>query len=161
MCKKLLLRARILQRVPNRMGQTFDVERIVRHGHTDPAGFVFYPRYYEMVAEVIEDFFREELRRPFGEMHLKQRVGVPTVKIETEFHAPSYCDDVLVFSLRVVRVGRASAIFRVTASCHGETRLTSNHTIAQVTLDDMKAVPFDKELAEGLEKFLADDGASK
>lgn len=31
------------------MSKVFKVDRLVRHGHTDPAGFVFYPRYFEMI----------------------------------------------------------------------------------------------------------------
>lgn len=142
------------------MMRSFEATRIVRHGHTDPAGFAFYPRYYEMVAEVIEDFFREVLHRPFGEMHLKQRVGVPTVHIETDFHAPSYCDDVLSFRLGVRKIGRASAVFELVATCNGETRLTTRHTIANVRLDTMKSIPFDDELRSGLSHYLISEGAS-
>jgi 4-hydroxybenzoyl-CoA thioesterase len=141
------------------MNKTFESTRIVRHGHTDPAGFAFYPRYYEMVAEVIEDFFRDVLGRPFGEMHLEKRVGVPTVHIETDFHAPSYCDYVLTFALAIAKIGRASATFIVRATCDGEKRLTSRHTIANVRLDAMKSIPFDDDLRSGLSEFLiSEDG---
>jgi len=142
------------------MSSVFKTERRVRHGHTDPAGFMFYPRYYEMIAGVIEDFFRLELNLPFGEMHLKQRIGMPTVNIETNFYAPSFCDDVLEFSLLVEKIGRASATLQITATCGSERRLCSRQTIANVMLDEVKAVPFSADLREGLLGFLAREDSS-
>lgn len=139
------------------MGQVFETNRLVRHGDTDPAGIVFYPRYFEMINETVEDFFREALGRPFGEMHLQQKVGVPTVHIETTFLAPSYCDDVLTFSLRISKLGRASATFEITATCDKEQRLTAALTVAQVALREMKAVPFDDSLRANLTVFLIDE----
>ncbi len=136
------------------MSRVFETRRLIRHGHTDPAGFAFYPRYYELIAETIEDFFGQALGRPFGEMHIKQRIGVPTVNIETSFHAPSYCDNELLFSLSVVKLGRSSAMLQIVASCDGELRLTTRQTIAQVQLDDMKSVPFDADLRSQLGEYL-------
>ena len=40
----------------------FTVDIPVRFQHTDPAGIVFYPRYFEMINQVIEDWFAEKLR---------------------------------------------------------------------------------------------------
>ncbi len=141
------------------MSEVFETTRLLRHGHTDPAGFAFYPRYYEMVAEVIEDFFREILGRPFGKMHLQQRVGLPTVRVETDFHAPSYCDDILLFTLKIAKIGRASATFEIRVTCEGEKRLTTRHTLAQVMLDEMKSIPFDADLRDGLMNYLTKEGA--
>lgn len=136
------------------MNKIFETTRLIRHGHTDPAGFAFYPRYYELIAETIEDFFAEVIGMRFGEMHISRRIGLPTVHIETSFLAPSYCDDVLLFSLVVARLGRSSATFEITASCDGEQRLTTRQTIAQVTLDGMKPVPFDEALRDQLDEYL-------
>ena len=139
------------------MGQVFEVERRVRHGHTDPAGIVYYPRYFEMINDTVEDFFREALGRPFGEWHLRKDTGVPTVHVETSFHAPSYCDDVLMFSLRISKLGRSSATFDITAACGDERRLTAALTIAHVAVGEMKAVPFSEALRSDLGAFLSDE----
>lgn len=137
------------------MGKVFETQRLVRHGHTDPAGIVFYPRYFEMINDTVEDFFREALGRPFGQMHLRNGLGVPTVHIETSFLAPSYCDDVLTFSLRVTRLGRSSATFDIAAVGNGERRLNASLTIAQVSMKTMKSVPFDESLRNDLSAYLA------
>jgi len=139
------------------MGQVFETKRLVRHGHTDPAGIVFYPRYFEMINETVEDFFREALGHPFGEMHLQKNIGVPTVHIETTFLAPSYCDDVLTFSLCISKLGHASATFDITATCKEEQRLRAALTVAHVAIREMKAIPFGDGLRADLTAFLIDD----
>lgn len=143
------------------MGKVFETQRLVRHGHTDPAGIVFYPRYFEMINETVEDFFREALGRPFGQMHLRNGLGVPTVHIETSFLAPSYCDDVLTFSLRVTRLGRSSATFDIAAVGNGERRLNASLTIAQVSMKTMKSVPFDDSLRNDLSAYLAAEAGER
>ena len=132
----------------------FETRRLIRHGHTDPAGFAFYPRYYELIAETIEDFLAEVAGLRLGDMHIRQRVGLPTVHIETSFLAPSYCGDELQFSLVVTRLGRSSATFEITATCDGERRLVTRQTIAQVELDSMTSLPFDEALREQLGAYL-------
>ena len=139
------------------MGRAFETTRLVRHGHTDPAGIVFYPRYFELINEVVEDFFREELNRPFGEWHLQQKTGVPTVHIETSFLAPSYCDDLLTFELRIGKLGGSSATLLIDATCDEEKRLTASLTIAHVNLTEMKAIPFGDELRSGMKAFLVEE----
>jgi len=125
----------------------------IRHGHTDPAGIVFYPRYYELIAATIEDFFREVLDMPFGELHVRQRIGVPTVHIETTFFAPSHCDDEVTFSLSIAKLGRTSATFAIDATSDGERRLSTRHVIANVRLDDMRPIPFAEDVRNRLEEY--------
>ena len=36
----------------------FQREILVRFGHCDAAGWVFYPRYFEMISDFVEDWFR-------------------------------------------------------------------------------------------------------
>jgi 4-hydroxybenzoyl-CoA thioesterase len=90
----------------------------VEFNHCDPAGIVFYPRYFEMVNSVIENFFAERLDMSFAEM-VGAGHGVPTVRIEATFMAPSRLGDRLSFALTVARVGTSSATLRLLASAGG------------------------------------------
>ena len=74
---------------------TFRQTRIVEFQHCDPAGIVFYPRYFEMISSVIERFFTDELGHGFNRMHVVRRIGVPTARIAVDFHAPSRLEDKL------------------------------------------------------------------
>ena len=138
------------------MSEVFKVDRLVRHGHTDPAGIVYYPRYYEMINNCVEDMFRDAFNRPFGHMHLKDKIGVPTVKMNTEFFAPSLCDDILTFCISVIKLSTSSITLDVTAYCGDEKRLAATQTLVYIDMTTMKSAPIDDELRANLTKFLKD-----
>ncbi len=58
----------------------------VEFNHCDPAGIVFYPRYFEMVNSVVENFFLEDVGHSFARM-MEEGAGVPTARIEANFRA--------------------------------------------------------------------------
>ncbi len=94
----------------------------VRFRHCDPAGIVFYPRYFEMVNDVLEDWFAE-LGLEFGSMHRNTSQGVPTLKLEAEFLRASYLGEVLEWTLKVARLGESSFDLRYEARCADELRV--------------------------------------
>lgn len=108
----------------------------IRFQHCDPAGIVFYPRYFEMVNQMVEDWFAECLGLPFQTMHLEQGLGVPTVHVACDFVRASRIGDVLTFNLRLVDVGRKSFRLEVVAGRSGETRLKATVTLVCVRLGD-------------------------
>ncbi|WP_149587177.1 acyl-CoA thioesterase [Tabrizicola flagellatus] len=103
----------------------------VEFNHCDPAGIVFYPRYFEMMNSVIENFFRDVAGRTFGQM-MTSRTGVPTAAVETVFHAPSRLDDLLDWRLSVTRLGRTSVGIALQAHGDGQHRLTSSLTLVHI-----------------------------
>ncbi len=103
----------------------------VEFNHCDPAGIVFYPRYFEMVNSVVETFFGEALGYPFARM-MAETAGVPTRRLDAAFPAPSRLGDRLDFSLRVLRVGGASADLSIGAACGGEVRIDVRSTLVWV-----------------------------
>lgn len=124
--------------------------------HCDPAGIVFYPRYFEMINEVVETLFRDALRWPFAEMHVRERMGVPAGRISTDFHAPSRLGDVLDWRLVVTRIGGASLDATVSAACAGEARLTAELTLVYVDLDAMRSVRWPEDKRDALAQFMED-----
>ena len=105
----------------------FSVNQKVLFRHCDPAGIVFYPRYYEMMNDCVEEFFDKTLGFPFNELH--EIGGVPTAKIETKFTAPSRQGDILEIVLRCLRLGNSSLSIRITARCGKELRFQSDSTL--------------------------------
>lgn len=105
---------------------------LVRFKHCDPAGIVFYPRYFEMMNDLVEDWCAEGLGLSFGEMHLRNAMGVPTANIECRFSAPSFCET-LQRSLEVSRLGRSSMTLRIRFSgANDETRLQATLVLVWV-----------------------------
>lgn len=113
----------------------------IEFNHCDPAGIVFYPRYFEMTNSVVENFFADEVGRSFARMHLEgMRNGVPTVRIEADFMAPSRLGDKVEFTLVVVKLGGSSVTVTITGRMGDQLRMRAHLTL--VWIDDMKAAPW-------------------
>ncbi len=99
----------------------------IKFRHCDPAGIVFYPRFFEMMNDTVEAFFQQRLDFPFADMH--QTSGIPTAKINAEFQAPSRLGDKLDITLTCTRLGRSSLDLHYDARCGGEPRFTGSSTV--------------------------------
>jgi 4-hydroxybenzoyl-CoA thioesterase len=108
----------------------FVLRQKVLFKHCDPAGIVFYPRYFEMVNDCVEAFFDDALGYAFQSMH--GVAGVPTARIEARFSRPSRHGDVLDIALSCVRIGRTSLDLAFTARCGPETRFQASATLVHV-----------------------------
>ncbi len=98
--------------------------------HCDPAGIVFFPKYFEMINDCVEGFFAEVLLLPF-EVLLKTG-GVPTVSISTDFKVPSFHGDELGLALTPMKLGNSSMQLKICGSCDGQLRFTSQSTLVFV-----------------------------
>lgn len=112
---------------------TFSSTQKVRFGHVDAAGIVFYPRYFEMLNAAVEDYFEQVIETDFKSIHLDRGLGIPTVKLDSEFMAPSRLGDLLDFHVDVARVGRSSAELAIEVRCSDELRFRS--TVVLVCMD--------------------------
>ena len=128
-------------------------ERLIQieFNHCDPAGIVFYPRYFEMVNSVIENFFADVVGRSFASMHFGADNGVPTVAMEAVFQRPSRLGDKVRFTLRVERVGGSSVKLWVEGQGPDGLRLRAGMTRAWI--DGMKAAPWPAVMRAALERY--------
>ncbi|MBP6738144.1 MAG: acyl-CoA thioesterase [Rhodobacteraceae bacterium] len=124
----------------------------IEFNHCDPAGIVFYPRYFEMVNSVVENFFADVVGRSFAQMHLGQGNGVPTVRIEAEFVAPSRLGEKVLFTLEIVKLGGASAEFAIRAALGAEERMRLRLTL--VWIEAGRAAPWPQEMRARMVTFM-------
>ena len=113
----------------------FTLEQTIRFQHCDPAGIVFYPRYFEMLNLTVEQFFEERLGASFNQLHLREGLAVPTVRVDTEFRAMSRLEEVIEFDLRLIRLGGSSATFTVEGRHSTETRLRAQIVLVAVNME--------------------------
>lgn len=132
----------------------FTTEALVRFADVDPAGIVFYPRYFEMLNGAVEDWFAKDLGVDFAALHLGRRLGVPTVKLEAEFAAPSRLGDVLEFAITPLRLGKSSCTIEVAVRCGGELRFRAEVALVCMDLERHKSAPWPDDLRAGIEKML-------
>lgn len=112
----------------------------VRFADVDPAGIVFYPRYFELLNAAIEDWFEEALGLSFAEMHLRMDLGVPTVKLECDFSAPSFLGDEIDVDLDVLELGRSSCTLAFRMSDGDSERLSGRIVLVCMHLKQRNAV---------------------
>ncbi|MEO0387235.1 MAG: thioesterase family protein [Pseudomonadota bacterium] len=135
------------------MPKTFEMPQKVLFKHCDPAGIVFFPRYFEMMNDCVEAFFDQALGLPFETLH--RRFAVPTAAIETEFRRPSRHGDALVLSLRTASLGRSSWSYRMTCRAGDEIRFLTRATLVQIDSAG-KPTPWPEALRQTLTDYEAD-----
>jgi len=113
----------------------FAAQRKVRFAECDPAGIVFYPRYFEYLNGLVEDWF-EAIGFPFHETHIGGRIGTPVRALEAEFLRSSRLGEVLELSLELLEVGRTSARLEGVFSCAGEERFRARCAIVYVDFQE-------------------------
>lgn len=134
----------------------FERRRVVRFSECDPAGIVFYGRYFEMLSALMEDWFNQGLGAPFADWHLRQGIGTPTARFEVDFHKPSRLDDELILRLTVLSLGDSSCRLRVEIMCGEERRVTVIQTIVYVGLEPMRSLPWPQEVRAAMMTFAID-----
>ncbi len=122
----------------------------IEFNHCDPAGIVFYPRYFEMTNSVTENFFADRVGRSYAQMTMRDGNGVPTVKIDANFRAPSRLGDRLEFTLQVLRVGRSSVTLEIAARLGEELRMEAELTLVWVSPEG-GATPWPADMRARLE----------
>ena len=136
------------------MNQVFAHEQIIRFAHCDPAGIVYFPRFFDLAHSVMEDWFANGVGYSMPEMILQQGIGTPTVTINCDFAKALRMGDMLRFELRVTRMGRSSVQLDYRGSFRGEEHLHIVQTIAFVDLEKMQSIPIPQHVRERIEAFL-------
>jgi 4-hydroxybenzoyl-CoA thioesterase len=133
----------------------FTVTRLIRFSHTDPAGIVYFPEYFDMCNALIEDWLGQELELDYPTLTLKDRLATPIVHAECDFFAPSRWGERLHLALLVPRVGRSSLTYRILGHAGGKVRLEARIVVAFVHLDSGKPLPLPDGLRQKIEAYRA------
>ncbi len=136
------------------MTAVYHKEWQVRFADTDPAGIVFYPRYFEMVNGLVEDWFEDRLGWSFREQLLEEKVGTPTVHLEADFLRPSILGDRLTLSLAVLALGATSCTISVTGTCGDEKRFTVKAVLVLVETINYRAVSFPPKVHDAISDYV-------
>ena len=132
----------------------FVSDKQIRFHHCDPAGIVFYPQYFVLMNELVEDWFDRRLGIRFSDLHQDDRLGVPMGRVECDFLLPSRIGDILRFVLRVVRIGQSSMTLRIECRAGDELRVKAQLTVVFASLTTMRSVPISADLRQRIEQFL-------
>lgn len=134
--------------------QAFECDKLIRFHHCDPAGIVFYPQYFVLFNELVEDWFNQGLGIDFARFHVEEGMGVPMGSITCRFLSPSKVGEMLHLSLSVNRIGRSSVELNVTGTSGGEVRVQATLTVVVASLKNHRSVPISNDLRARLERYV-------
>ncbi len=126
----------------------------VRFTHTDPAGFVFFPRFFEMIHASVEDWFNNGLKVNYADLILEKGIGLPTAHTECDFKKPCRLGEQIDFSLDVERIGNTSVSVRFTGRVGGELRLVAKSVLVTLDFKNEKPVKIMPYLREKFSEYL-------
>lgn len=123
----------------------------VRFAHVDAAGIVFYPRYFEMLNAAVEEWFAAATGSSFADLHHIRQLGLPTLKLESRFIAPSRLGELLDVSVATERIGRTSCAVGYRIGCGTSDRVIASALLVCMDLATGRAMPWPDDLRSGLE----------
>ena len=134
----------------------FRMDMPIRFSHSDPAGIVYFPHYFDMMNGLVEDWFYRRLKLDYADLLLTHRRGLPTVHAECDFVRPSRMGETLTMGLLVDRVGTSSIALTIVGFHGDERRLRATLVLVTTSLDTNRAIPVPDDLRRALEAYQTD-----
>lgn len=136
----------------------FKVAVRVHFADCDPAGIVFYPRYFEMINGVVEEWFADALDWSFTHMVMERKEGLPTVNINCQFLSPSQMGDILDFELSLTALGKSSCTVVIEAFNQGAPVLKATHVLVYISQENEgKGLAIPASLRQRMTPYLAQE----
>lgn len=135
----------------------FQREILVRFGHCDAAGWVFYPRYFEMISDFVEDWFEDGLAASAPGLFHHKQILTPSVHFTVDFVKPTRYGDRLTFFLWTTKIGKSSCELRIEASHQGELRMRVKQVLVFISADTSRSTPIPPELISRMHRFQAEE----
>ena len=128
----------------------FRLRRQVRFGDCDPAGIVYTPRFVNMLNEVLESFFPGALGLDYYGLIRDEKVGLGYARVGCDFLRPGLMGDGIDFSVRVGRIGGASAGFVIHAHRGEDEVLRGTLVMVTTSLVSNRPIPLPPALRAAL-----------
>jgi YbgC/YbaW family acyl-CoA thioester hydrolase len=113
----------------------FTTQITVRFGDCDPAGLVYYPVIFHYLHIAMEEFLGSVLRVGYNELMVSERIGFPTVKVQTQFQKPILYGDQVQITIGVTKVGRSSLTLQYDLARSSDKVLYATATLVHVAMN--------------------------
>lgn len=125
----------------------------IRFSHCDPAGIVYYARWFDMLNGVIEDFFPARLGFPYGEFILRRRIGLGYAQAHADYLRPGFMGDTVDFAVLIEKIGGASLSLLVRGYRADEPVIAARLVIVTTDLEANRAIRIPDDLRAALERY--------
>jgi len=136
------------------MSKVFSVEYPVLFSHCDPAGIVYFPRFFDFLHRAMEDWFTFGLEERFADFVLTKKLGIPTVSTQVDFVRPARFGDTLRVELRALKLGRSSIELAIDSFVGSEPCFKARHKVCCFSQHTFKAVPIPDDLRERMAPYV-------
>ena len=136
------------------MTRTFKKLVTIYWADCDSAGIVYYPKFFDMINVLTEDWFKEALGTSYADLIRTHHIGFPTVRVNCDFLIPCQYGEDIELSLSVAAVGRSSISLEFNGQTGGKPCLRSAHTLVMMSRDTFSAMPIPQELRALIEPYL-------
>lgn len=133
----------------------FERQQAIRFAHCDPAGIVFFPQYMVMLNNLVEDWFDLSLGIPYAEVLGPRRTGLPTVRLEVDFTAPSRMGETVLMGLSIERLGSRSITLSLGCRLGDEARFRAKQVLVCTSLETHRAIELPADVREAMKRFEA------
>lgn len=130
----------------------FTIEKRILFQHCDPAGIVFYPQYFYLLSEAMEEFMLAAGKPQHEHVNVERR-GWPIVKLDVDFVGMSRHGDRVAIDVAVTRIGGTSMSIGYRIRGPNGDRLRASTTIVHVDLETSQAVPIPDDLRAAFEPY--------
>lgn len=131
------------------MGTPFVHRMKVHFGDTDPAGIVYYPRFFHYYHVAFEELFAERAdgeNKSYAHLIQRRRVGLPAVRVECEYKSPLRFGDEIAVEITADRIGTKSVTLRYKVSIGDTLCGDGKVTSACVDMETFKTIPIPDDL---------------
>jgi 4-hydroxybenzoyl-CoA thioesterase len=133
----------------------YSYEREVRFHEVDPAGILFFPHFSSYAHEAMERLF-DELEGGYAGLVVGRRVGLPAVRVESDFKAPLVLGEIVRVETSVARLGNRSFTLRYRFIRARDEVWSAEllHTVVSTDLDAMKSCEMPADVRRVAESHL-------
>jgi acyl-CoA thioesterase FadM len=125
----------------------------IRFSHCDPAGIVYFARYFDMFNGVVEDWFGERLKIDYHTMIGTRRIGLGYVSVSADFMKPSRMGDRLECAVLVTRIGNASLGLAIHGFRDQAPAVIGRLVMVTTSLETHTSIPLPDDLRAAVEQY--------
>ncbi len=129
----------------------FTTDKQIRFHHCDPAGIVFYPQYFYLLSEAMEDFMAAAGKPQHEQIALRR--GWPIIRLEVDFVRMSRYGDAVSIDVLVRKIGGASLAIDYRIRGIDGDRLKASTTVVHVDLDTDRAMVIPDDVRAAFEPY--------
>ncbi len=132
----------------------FETDFQVRFGHVDPAGIVYFPRIFDYLHDVFEEFWERQIGIRYYHLLLEEKVGFPLVHCDVDFESPLRFGDRPRVRVTCFRLGESSLGLRYVISMDERVCVDARLVTVCVDTTTMTPLPIPDQVRERLAETL-------